>query len=306
MIIQFETVAERDIDLLIMRNLAVSSGFLDFFLSKINKKDYAITSLQHSYMDESGESDITVILDNGNNKIGILIEDKINASAMPEQCSRYMQRGQKAIDAGIYDEMYLFIVCPEEYYSGNSEAKKYPNHILYEELIPFCDNEFDKALLSTAIGKKGKGYSPIEDKGTTAFWPCLYDYVETQYPKLRLIRTEGIHGRRSLWPEFITPVKGVRVVYKSPKSVVDLTFGNMAGHYKEFSGIVEPYLSEEMSIQKAGKSLVIRKNVPFVDFHLPFEDQINKLKICLDAVSELQDLLKRFDADKLIDVYKMR
>ena len=47
---------------------------------------------------EDGESDITVILSNEINKIALLIEDKIDAHAMPMQPERYIKRGKKGIE----------------------------------------------------------------------------------------------------------------------------------------------------------------------------------------------------------------
>ena len=74
-------------------------------------------SVDLSKSDNDGESDITVILQNQNTKIGLLIEDKINAIAMPEQCNRYSICGKKGIKNGDYKAFYVFIVAPEKYYN---------------------------------------------------------------------------------------------------------------------------------------------------------------------------------------------
>ena len=66
--------------------------------------------------------------------MGILIEDKIDAIAMPEQPERYIKRGNKAIKNKEYDVFYSFIVCPKKYYDNNDAAKEYPFHILYGSL----------------------------------------------------------------------------------------------------------------------------------------------------------------------------
>ena len=94
-----EKVLERDIDLLMMNKFIYDQNVIDYFLNKIGKKDYKVISIQHSLMDqEAGESDITIILEKDNHKIGLLIEDKIDAIAMPNQRERYNIRGNKGIE----------------------------------------------------------------------------------------------------------------------------------------------------------------------------------------------------------------
>ena len=62
MILKLEKIFERDIDLLMINNF--SKGLLiDLFLSKIGKKDYFIDSIEHSFQNQFGENDITVILE---------------------------------------------------------------------------------------------------------------------------------------------------------------------------------------------------------------------------------------------------
>ena len=72
-----------------------------------------------SKSDKDGESDITVIIKSEGKKYGLLIEDKIDAIAMPEQPERYIKRGEKGIKNKDYDAFYSFIVCPEKYYKNN-------------------------------------------------------------------------------------------------------------------------------------------------------------------------------------------
>lgn len=88
-------VYERDIDLYIINKFINDSKFKELFLEKINCKNYQVCKCLHSFSDENGESDITIILENDNRKIGLLIEDKINAKAMPEQYKRYILRAEK-------------------------------------------------------------------------------------------------------------------------------------------------------------------------------------------------------------------
>lgn len=86
-------------------------------------------TLQHILSDLQGESDITMIVEKNNHKTGLLIEDKIDAIAMPNQRERYNIRGQRGIDNKLYDEFYVFMIAPLDYLKNNSEAHLYENQI---------------------------------------------------------------------------------------------------------------------------------------------------------------------------------
>ena len=118
--INFDKVYERDIDLYVISNFCSYSGFLNLFLTKINKNGYTVSSAESSLSDENGESDITIVLEKEKHKIGLLIEDKIDAKAMPKQSDRYDIRGNKGITDKKYDEYYVFIIAPNDYLESNS------------------------------------------------------------------------------------------------------------------------------------------------------------------------------------------
>lgn len=66
--------------------------------------DYALKELFLSKMDKDGESDITVVIEMEGRRYALLIEDKIDALAMPDQQFRYTTRGDKVIAKQEYDE----------------------------------------------------------------------------------------------------------------------------------------------------------------------------------------------------------
>ncbi|MCR5186043.1 MAG: hypothetical protein K6D97_02880 [Clostridia bacterium] len=67
MIINFDKVYERDIDLYAINNFCNDSAFLELFQRKINKKNYRVYSAESSLEDIDGESDITIVLENEEN-----------------------------------------------------------------------------------------------------------------------------------------------------------------------------------------------------------------------------------------------
>ena len=193
--IRFESITERDMDLLLMRKISCDKKFLeDVFIKAIPLEDekLSVVNITHSVFTEDGESDIEVILKNENKKkIAFLIEDKINAPAMENQADRYITRGEKGKARGDYEDYHVFIVAPDKYLKGNSEAKKYKNKISYESIKEKLDDPFEIAVINRALGISKQGYVTLYNKTVTDFWDRLYDFVEENYPG-----QFKIHGRK--------------------------------------------------------------------------------------------------------------
>ena len=299
-----EKVLERDIDLYIINKFLYDNNFKNLFLNKINKYDFNVEECIHSYCDNDGESDITVILERDNNRIALLIEDKIDAIAMPEQRNRYDLRGNKGIKDNKYNEYFVFIIAPKDYLENNAEAKKYEYKISFEEILQYIEKEeiYGNTLLNKALEEKKKGYSVIEDKKVTFFWQKYYEFVEKYYPQLNIKIYDGPRGSNAWWPGFFTPVKNIRIDHKSNKGYVDLKFDGVGEYFSEISEILKDKLDKDMSIIRTGKSMSIRIKVPTVRFDEEFEKYIDEVKISLSSVERLQNLLTQIDYKKILDL----
>lgn len=297
-------VFERDVDLYVINKFMNDIKFKNLFLEKIDKEEYEIVNCIHSYVDNDGESDITIILKKDKHKIALLIEDKIDASAMPNQRKRYDKRGKTGIKQGNYDEYYVFIMAPKDYLENNLEAQKYENKISYEEIINYLNktDEYGEQLFKKALQEKKKGYVIHEDKKVTKFWEKYYDYVEQNYKQLNIKRYKGPRGTDACWPGFVTPVKYVRIQHKSDRGYVDLEFPGVADYYYEISKILEGKLDEDMTIARTSKSMSIRIKCPVIRFDDKFENYLNEMKISLDAVVRLQNLLSKIEYKKILEL----
>lgn len=165
-----------------------------FFLEKVGLKwtdNWSVRSISHSVMTNDGETDVEVVLYDDKKKIALLIEDKIDAVAQPEQQLRYEKRAKKDIEAGKYDECHIFIVAPQKYLEGNKEAGKYANNLSYESIREVLFDDYEKALIDKALDESKHGYVPIEDRKVTEYWDALYNYIDEQFPD-----TFIIHGKR--------------------------------------------------------------------------------------------------------------
>ena len=121
----YSTISEHDMDVMFMQLFANDPSFVELFLSAAGIDDPCaeVTEIELSKTDPRlGESDIVVKLSTDSKRIQLLIEDKIDAVATPEQPARYIKRGEKAVKDKECDAFYCYIVCPQKYFDNNSEA----------------------------------------------------------------------------------------------------------------------------------------------------------------------------------------
>ena len=288
----FDKIEERDVDFVIMRAFAEIPEFSTIFLSKIGVDNADIVSVEHSFTDnELGESDITVIALIENKKVGLLIENKIDAKAMPEQCARYTLRGNKGKSAGEYNEFAVFIIAPQSYIDSNNEAQKYQNRISYEELLQFfetANKTYDAEIIRAAIDKQAQGYTVQEVPAITDFWKKLYNYSCASDKQIEMYAVDGPKGLRSTWPQFKIPLKGAALYYKANQGVCDLQFSGKLHDTLRLKTELAKFIDTDiMHWADTGASLSLRVKTMTMDFKKPFECYIAEIDTMLSAIEKL-------------------
>ena len=297
--ITLDTVYERDMDLMLMRKLALEPEFLkQVFLSQVGLENCSMDSVgvSHSVFTEDGETDIEVVLTlSDGRRVALLIEDKIDAQAMEQQADRYRIRGDKAVKEGKYEEYYVFITAPQKYLETNAEAKKYPHKVSYEAIREQLTAPFDKAVLDAALEGYG-GVKLARDQQVTAFWDKVYDFVDAHYHGLFKIDGERGLPRSGIPGQWIT----IRcnnlfcINIKSDRGYADLEINNYADKFETFCKDNKSLIDEEkLFIRTAGKALAVRKYIAPIDFTQPFETQEPALRTAFDAARELQELIHK-------------
>lgn len=295
--IRLSGVIERDMDFLLMRKFSYDSNFLQqLFLSKTAYKNSTIDSIDisRSVYSEFGETDVEVIVTFSDAKrFALLIEDKIDAPAMEKQADRYKIRGEQGKLKNAYDDYDIFIVAPEKYLKTNSEARKYPNQISYEEIRSLLIDPFEIAVIERALAGYG-GVALERSEQVTEFWDQIYDLVEAHYPgEFKLHGKRGLlrSGNPGQWIS-ISCNKQFGLQIKSDRGYVDLEIRNYAEKFNEFYKHNKDIIDrEKLYIRPASKALAIRKYITPIDFSKSFASQEPALKEAFDEAKRLKDLI---------------
>ena len=288
---------ERDVDFVLARAFYEGNDAAQLFLKTGDK----VLRVQHSAMELHGESDLQILVERNGIRHAILIEDKVDAPAQPDQYLRYCERGDRGKAEKRWDDYSVFIAAPQKYLESDREAKKYPNKVSYEEIRDTLVNDlFSHAVIETAL-KKSEGLLPnVVDEAVTAFWNEYYNYHEEHAPDLLLHINRGKKGPNATWPDFATKLRGVKILHKSEKGVVDLQFRGMGGKLEQLETML-PERDSDMKLVKAGNSAVVRIHVPNMDFSKDFAIYEREIAIVFDAVNRLnQFAIKTAEKAQLI------
>lgn len=271
---KLDTVNERDMDLLFAQAV-LEPDFFHLVLKKFNIQTAKLLSIEISKMDPKlGESDITLIIEEENKKIGLLIEDKIDAIAMENQHGRYIERGNLGIKNKDYDAFLIMLFCPKKYYEQNNEAKKYEHQLFYEECKEYYESKNDSRsqIIEQAIHKSKSPYNPDINEIAHQFLLDYKAYQKEKYPTLDIRTADNTNG---YWVEYNTRLSNVYIIHKKDRGFMDLTFTNAAdklGRLEKALDWIRHKTNRSVSIQKTSKSAAIRIEVPLIERDKKFDD----------------------------------
>jgi len=294
-------------DLLFMEAFVTDPGFFKIFISKTedDSSNCSIIHVERSKIDHGlGESDITILYKSDDSIKAILIEDKIDAIAMPEQHARYHLRGKKGIENKEYSQYFVFILCPEHYREINEEAAKYEYFVSYEE----CKNYFESKddiysqiryqQLEQALKTAKVEYRVDINEIAVDSFQKYRTYQSTYYPRLKSMTKSESGKVNGWWPMYSVGMEEMYIIHKTNFDCVDLTINGAANRLGELQ-ILEKWLHESghnrITLEKTGKSAAFRIKTPHISMSEPFEMwKMGDLDGCFDAIQELSDLASVF------------
>jgi hypothetical protein len=171
---------ERDIDLLLVEEIYSNRNFLEWLTNlagiNINIESWQV---KHSQRRTQSRREMDIFIDiraDGNRKIALLIENKLDASEQPDQAESY--RDELANLSSKYHQSRMIIVCPEGYKQKNFEfVSKFDVFLSYEKISAWYLQAQKKAsadvylrfklrseLFDQAVNKYRRGYTAIPNK----------------------------------------------------------------------------------------------------------------------------------------------
>lgn len=301
------SVAERDIDLLITEELSVSDEFREWMAARVFGEPTFGSTLHalHSVTDaQLGESDVVFLFQSLDGaRIGVLIENKIDAPPQRDQGQRYRLRGEKGIAQGDWDRFRTCVVAPQRYLESGKHTESYDAEISYEELLAYFQSRgprdaryaYKAKVVLEAIQQNRRGYTPQISEAMTQF---VADYVRMaaeQFPDLG-VQSAKPRPAGSTWIIFV-PVaapKGVYLVHQLTAGFVKAIFPGQVAVVDRLKVALAKSLPSDAAIVPAGKSAAISISVPVID---PLEqsvlDQQDRILTALEWIAVLGDLAKK-------------
>jgi hypothetical protein len=269
------TIAERDVDLLLVEELTVNREFADWFTSRLYGRAVLSEPLGtwHSLSDSAlGESDVFFLFrDEDDGRVAVLIENKIDAVAQPFQPERYRQRGEKGKQSQQWDDFRTCVVAPQQYLAAGNQTHAYDAQIAYEEVLSFFVSRrardarfaFKAELIAEAIEKKRRGYAAEISEAMTAYVREYCELANRLAPECRVQEAKP-RPAGSTWVQYRPPGldKAVTVYHQLTAGHAKLFVAGAADDADSVLALFQPILPSEAEASVVGKSVAFSIAVP--------------------------------------------
>lgn len=293
----FGGIYERDVDLVLLVELAASPHFLAWFVAKALGRAVERVSLirvARGVTSSDGETDLRIEVDVGAElPVCVLVENKIDSGFQPRQAERYAERASREAKMGLWSSVPLVLLAARCY----STTKHAVFHLItYEEAIEAMRKSPSRdartlvgvAILESAVRKAREGYDRIVDAPTTTFWHEYWKICCNEFSQIHLPKPGG-RPSKSGFVRFTAPEIGLRIqlIHKLVQGRVDLQLSNR--HPADLQGQIIHRLEGGMRLHKAGKSSAVRLEVPRCNPGIPIADQVERVRAGLLAARRLYE-----------------
>lgn len=299
------SVAERDIDLVVLEELSVSDEFREWVAARVLGEPAFREDIGawHSVLDsEHGESDLVFIFTSQQGqRIAVLIENKIDASPQPDQGNRYRLRGSKGIQSGYWEAFKTCVIAPHRYLNSAKHTESYDSEVSYEELLAYFTSrrfrdsryQYKAKLIQEAIEQNRRGYQPEYSEAMTKFVESYCNYSNLNFPGLRVQQSKP-RPAGSTWVMFMPPKlrQGMSLCHQIASGSVKLFISGPNADIESIKQSYEGRQDSDMSILPAGKSIAISIDVPKLSpLTTEFEQAQDAVHTALEAVARLLALI---------------
>jgi PD-(D/E)XK nuclease superfamily len=295
------SVEERDIDLLLMEEFQVSDEFVGWFCSNLNLQEARSTGAWHSVSDTDGETDLLLRVVVGGQRIGLLIENKINAPEQHQQAERYHVRGVRSREAGKFEDYRTVICAPQRYLEGLPPDSIYHHRVSYEAIAEWFDRSegrravWRRHIMSEAIEQGRRGYTMLVSATNTAFHMQYWEHLQANHPRIKMQRPQN-KGSKSNWiiMKGLDFPPGVKLHHKVDQKVIELGFEGR--HVEEILNL-QPKWPDEILVVQKGKTASLMTKVPSMDMAKGVSAQIVALEEVLQAAYRLMPFAAMLSAE---------
>jgi hypothetical protein len=299
------SIAERDIDLLVMEELSVSNEFREWFSSRVFGEPIYQSEIGawHSVSDSQlGESDLIFLFEAVYGpRTAVLIENKIDAPPQPQQGERYRLRGEKGLKEGYWEKFKTCVIAPSKYLISSKHSESYDVEISYEEILAYFQSRHPRGerfsykarILLEGIEQNRRGYQPEHNEETTKFVSDYFAFASEEYAHLGMQEAKP-RPAGSTWVMFYPKSlpKNINLVHQLTAGLVKVFFNGQAESFDALREKYDSKLPDNAWIEIAGKSVAISIVVSKVDpLSISFSAQIETVIKAVQKLSVLEKLV---------------
>jgi PD-(D/E)XK nuclease superfamily len=286
------SVAERDIDLLLMEEFHASDAFVTWFCKRLDLPDVRGVGAWHSVSDSDGETDLLLRVEADGRRVAVFIENKVSALEQHEQAQRYHIRAARDQQQGRCDAYVIVICAPERYLSGLNAQSNYQYKVSYEQIAAWFSQQPDRRsawrrqVIEHAIEQARRGYQLVLHPAHTAFHVAYWEIVRSNYPDLVMRPVKG-RGSGSTWVVLKGrnfPKRDVQIDHKLTDGIVRLSFFK-----HDLAEMHELHINwpEDIRLTELPKSVTADILVARIDPEHPLENQREAVDQALQAAQRL-------------------
>lgn len=300
------SVAERDIDFIVLEELEVSDSFRAWISARVYEVPVFKSRIGawHSVTQAGlGESDVVILFEatDGSRK-SILIENKIDAPPQPDQGERYQKRGEQGIEEGSWDEFRTCIIAPRRYLGSTMHSEIYDAEVSYEEIMAyfvsrgFQDTRFTyrASLIQEGIEQNRRGYKPKISEPMTAFVREYVTFAKEHFPDL-CVQDAKPRPAGGTWIQFYPGgmSKDFQIMHQVTAGFVKILIGGMADRLEEYRDKYKDEPIPDLEVVSTGKSISLALSVSEIDpISEVFSASRDRVKAAMDKLTDLVSLAK--------------
>ncbi len=285
-------------DLLLMEEFHVSPSFVVWFTDRLGLgASVKFHGAWHSLCDQDGETDLMLRVQSGDERVAVLIENKITAPEQPEQDKRYHVRGERARQAGHCERFTTAICAPQMYLSGLADTSAYEHRVPYEAIRDWYKDQLGERaawrcqVMGEAIEQGRRGYVMKVHANKTLFHGDYWIHVQSHYPTLVMARP-GKKGPKSDWMMLRAPdlTSGSVLIHKNDQGCVDLEFARTRA--TDLAKRRQAHWPTALRVVQRGNSAALSILVPRCNMDISLNDQLDSVDAALRVAEELAAIMK--------------